>query len=201
MGNLQLPPPGNIAGMAALLTAWVYNNPLDGEGIVMEARIGDRLHDDVYGPVTLLAGLENEQLTVRLDDGEEKKRTAGHLRVLEDEEQAPTTDAGGHVNGEGEIDEEGEEDGEAQEETAPASVPAVDGEAVQPEAVIGETGGADPAIGAAADAEEGAGKAMYDKVVSAMYGQSSRVGFDTDECDLFFFKSVVSTLTLPRTTA
>ena len=197
MGNLKLPPPGNIAGMAALLTAWIYNNHLDGEGIVMEARIGDRLHDDVYGPVTLIAGLENEQLTVRLDDGEEKKRTAGHLQVLEDEEQAPTTDAGDQVDGEGEVDEKGEEDGEAQEDTAPP----VNGAAVQPEAVIGETGGAEPAIGAAANAEEGAGKAMYDKVVSAMYDQSSRVGFDTDECDLFFFKSVVSTFTLPRTTA
>ena len=50
---------------------------------VMEASIGDYLHDDVHGRVQLVADHTAEgDLIIRLEDGEEKRRTCGHIRTI-----------------------------------------------------------------------------------------------------------------------
>jgi hypothetical protein len=173
--------------------AWVYlggdeegDADEDGDGIdsVMEASIGDYLHDDVYGRVQLVADDTAEgDLIILLEDGEEKRRTCGHLRTIPTEagptlpvhiSPPPPPEAQEAVVAEvREEQEEVEEDGELTEQTG----------------VRAEAGDEAEAAGG----KDGDGVAMYNRVVAATSEQCGLVGLETDACDLYFFKSLVRT--------
>lgn len=151
---------------------------------VMEASIGDYLHDDVHGRVQLVADHTAEgDLIIRLEDGEEKRRTCGHIRTIPPEagptlpmeiSPPPPPEAEEAV-----VEEVHEELEEVEEDGGPTEETGVGAEA-EDEAE-------------AAGGEDGDCAAMYDKVVAAMSEQCGLVGLETDACDLYFFKSLVRT--------
>ena len=172
-------------------TGWVYaGGDEDGEverseeDNIMEAEIGDFVHDDIYGRVQLVAGLSGGDLTVRLPDGEVKRRTCGHVRVIppDDADQPDVVQELQHL----ETQAPEEVEAEAANATEQLEQAEVDGGGIE------KPGAVEEAATELAKTTEGGGGDIFEKVTCAMQAQCSLVGLDTEGCDLNFYKSVVS---------
>jgi hypothetical protein len=167
---------------------WVYEGSEgigddEDENRVMEATIGDYLLDEVYGRVVLLADDTGEgTLTVLLSDGEEKQRTKGHLRTAPCEREVEADDMGGPTQGEVSVGREGGHAAETHGGTEQVSTE--DAGEVQPAPDVQE-------VEREEDATHDAG--IVEKVIDAAHDQCNLVGFDTQTCDVYFYKSVVRT--------
>ena len=172
-------------------TGWVYaGGDEDGEvderseeDNIMEAEIGDFVHDDIYGRVQLVAGLSGGDLTVRLPDGEVKPRTCGHVRVIPPDD-ADQPDVVQIQFLQTQAPEEVE--AEAANATEQLEQAEVDGGGIE------KPGPVEEAATELAKPTEGGGGDIFEKVTCAMQAQCSLVGLDTEGCDLNFYKSVVS---------
>ena len=169
------------------LVGWVYRGG-DGGDQVMEAKVGDTVFDDCFGHCVLLGALENGDLNLRVD-GEEKQRTAGHIKVA-----TPREDAAAAAGGDGAAETAA---------TIPEEAPVLPGEGGEDQAVVEDgvhgvnagapDGGEAPDVTAGEEqGEKTASADIFEKVTGRMVEQANLVGFDRSACDLYFFKSVVS---------
>jgi hypothetical protein len=163
-----------ITPVSMARTGWVYaGGGEDGEversevDNIMEAEIGDFVHDDIYGRVELVAGLSDGDLTIRLQDGEVKRRTCGHVRVIPpDDADVPD------VVPPQQLETQAPEEVEAETANATEQVeqPEVDGGGIE------NTGAVEEAATETPETTEGGGGDIFEKVTCAMQAQCSLVG-------------------------